>query len=152
MIEFRLADAKDVSAISALTCVAVRAVNSKDYSSQEVENACARFSPEYFSDRMRFRIFYVAEFGCQIIGQASYGDSKIHSLFVKPEFHRQGVGRELMKRLERAAAEAGVEVLSLSSSVFAHGFYQKLGYSSLREESDDLGLTYVMEKRLRQIN
>jgi ribosomal protein S18 acetylase RimI-like enzyme len=75
---------------------------------------------------------------------------KIHSLFVHPEFQGQGVGSKLLAKLELTATDAKTNVIWLSSSVAAKGFYAKFGYSLVRSENSSFGITFLMEKRLAQ--
>jgi GNAT superfamily N-acetyltransferase len=148
VILYSHADVNDAAAISELTRHVVRTVNSKDYTPQEIDHAFVKFSPEYFEDKIASRIFYIATLDHELVGQASFGEGKIHTLFVDPKFQGQGIGAELLTRLEIAALEAGIYDISLSSSVAAKGFYEKFGYSLLSVENSLAGVTYLMEKRL----
>jgi putative acetyltransferase len=148
VISYLVAAVEDAAEISALTRHVIRFVNAKDYKPQEVEHACTKFSAEYFNGKITSRIFYKATLGQEIVGQGSFGEGKIHTLFVHPKFHGQGIGTELLTKLEIAALEAGIYDISLSSSVAAKGFYEKFGYSLLSVENSQAGVTYLMEKRL----
>jgi putative acetyltransferase len=123
-------------------------VNSKDYTAQEVEYACTKFSPDYFRDKIESRVFYKATLDNKIVGQASYGEGKIHTLFVHPEFQGQRIGVTLLAKLEITAFDAKAFDILLSSSVVAKGFYEKFGYSLLNTENSQAGITYLMKKQL----
>ena len=150
MISFDPASVEDAAEISALTRHVICTVNSKDYSTEEVELACDLFSLEYFSTRMTSRIFYKVTLDNEIIGQASFGDGKIHSLFVHPQFQGRGIGSKLLAKLELAAIEKKTTDIFLSSSITAKGFYEKFGYLLVRSESSPFGTTFLMEKQLVQ--
>jgi putative acetyltransferase len=150
VISFLVAAVEDAAEISALTRHVIRFVNAKDYTQQEVEHACTKFSPEYFGSKLTSRIFYKATLGQEMVGQGSFGEGKIHTLFVHPKFQGQGIGAKLLDKLEIAAFGSGIYEISLSSSVAAKGFYEKFGYSSLGAENSPAGVTYFMKKRLLQ--
>ena len=60
----------------------------------------------------------------------------VESLFVKEEFRKQGIGSELIKRLEDWARETYgnyvVEIVCLSNNIEAIKFYNKMGYNSVK--------------------
>lgn len=88
----------------------------------------------------RYRIF-VAEKDGAVIGFVSTVESlalnlpggyiHVNALAVLPEFRRCGIGKQLMERVETAAAARGVSQISLASGfkrTEAHAFYEHLGY------------------------
>lgn len=54
----------------------------------------------------------------------------------------QGLGIGLVRALEAAAAEAGVEVVYLAAQQHAVGFYDRLGYTAYGEVFDDAGIPH----------
>lgn len=148
MIGLDVASVEDAAAMSALTRHVIRVVNAKDYTPQEVDHACEKFSPEYFESKIACRIFYKATLADEIIGQASFGDGKIHTLFVHSQLHGQGIGAKLLAKLEIAAFDAKIFKILVASSVAAKGFYEKFGFSTLGIENGPFGVTFAMEKFL----
>jgi GNAT superfamily N-acetyltransferase len=62
---------------------------------------------------------------------------EIAGLVVDKEFHRRGVGRDLVKQVERWALEHGVTQSSVRCQTFrveAHQFYESLGYSQTKTQ------------------
>lgn len=62
------------------------------------------------------------------------GYIKVNGLAVLPEFQRCGIGKMLMKRVEKLAAERKISLIGLASGfqrVGAHEFYERLGYQKL---------------------
>ncbi len=75
-----------------------------------------------------------------------YGD--IIELYVRPEYRKQGIGKQLMEEVERFFRDKGIEYLSLGCSTFnkdALDFYENFGfvnrqsllYKSLQHEKSD---------------
>lgn len=76
--------------------------------------------------------------------------AKIQRLAVLPEFRGQGVGRFLMKELERQARLAGLSSCILDAQCHAEAFYNRLGYSTVSDQPfEDAGIMHVrMSKTL----
>lgn len=98
--------------------------------------------------------FFVAEENQLPIGfmgiQSNCPDNhstKIHKLYVLPEIHGKGIGRELINVAISEAKEIGNDRLVLNVNRFnnAVSFYQKLGFNILLEENIDIGNGYLME-------
>jgi GNAT superfamily N-acetyltransferase len=53
---------------------------------------------------------------------------KLQSLFVREDYHRQGVGRRLVERFERACEQEGAVAIKVQSTLYAVPFYLALGY------------------------
>ena len=66
----------------------------------------------------------------------------LNLLAVKPEFRKQGIGRELMNWLHVSAVTAGIETILLevrSSNRIARSFYNRLGYKGFQTISGYYG-------------
>ena len=63
--------------------------------------------------------------------------AEIGGLIVDERFHRQGIGRELVRRIEVWAAEHGAAQVSVrcrTTRPEAHQFYEKLGYQPAKTQ------------------
>jgi GNAT superfamily N-acetyltransferase len=63
---------------------------------------------------------------------------EIGGLVVDKNFHRRGVGRELIRRIEQWAAEHGVRQISVrckTTRLEAHQFYENLGYRPAKTQT-----------------
>jgi GNAT superfamily N-acetyltransferase len=69
-------------------------------------------------------------------------------MFVDPDYHRQGIGSQLLARIEQVAKDRGIFKLSLMTSIPAEGFYQKFGYVKTGEETNHMGRVILMSKEL----
>jgi GNAT superfamily N-acetyltransferase len=73
---------------------------------------------------------------------------EIAGLVVDERFHRRGVGRDLVKQVERWALERGAEQSSVRCRITrpeAHRFYESLGYSQTKTQ-------IVFRKSLSQLS
>jgi maltose O-acetyltransferase len=48
-------------------------------------------------------------------------------MFIDPEFHRLGIGREMIGHIQKNAPALGIEKLLIFVEPFAQGFYEKIG-------------------------
>ena len=132
-------------------------VNSKDYGMERVEEMAQDFTVEKlqktFNNRKKVFIALLDE---KVVGTAGlekswYSDDEywILTVFVKPENHGQGIGSELIKKIEEYAHTLPIKKLIIPASITAHGFYYKLGYryKDGKKEPNDEDM-YIMEKYL----
>jgi GNAT superfamily N-acetyltransferase len=52
------------------------------------------------------------------------------NVYAKPSFRSQGIGSQLIKRVQRDACEGGAELVFLWPSEASLGFYKRLGFES----------------------
>lgn len=147
-IDIRLAQDADASEISQIILAALYASNSRDYSPAVIARVSLSFSPQALLALIDTRQVFVALVEQKIIGTASLDGHVVRSVFVSPQQQGQGVGRLLMAAVERCAVEAGVEVLSVPSSLTAEGFYARLGFHTVRDIYHGEERTRVMERTL----
>jgi putative acetyltransferase len=144
----RDATADDAAAISALVQRTAQVSNRHDYSTEALAWIVANFAVEKIADRMRARHTFVCLLDGRIVGTIGLGGDRLRTLFVEPDLQGSGVGARLVAHLEAHARCAGVAELKLSSSLTARGFYERLGYRTIRLEAHDGVSTYLMAKAL----
>lgn len=71
---------------------------------------------------------FVAELDGEIVGVLRGRKDKLQSLFVRGDVHRQGIGRQLVDRFEKACVQQGSTKIILMSTLYAVPFYQAMGY------------------------
>jgi len=87
-------------------------------------------------ERESFRTTVAVENGAVIgYGTVHPDDGQIHAAFVDPEHTESGVGRRVLAELEALAHEAGTDELFVLSTPNAVGFYERIGYRSVGEET-----------------
>jgi len=112
-------------------------VNCADYGLDEMEDMAKRFQPEDIKQLAQCRHTLVALDKDQVVGTGSisndFSDEDsvfwVLTVFVNPDQHGRGIGRIIMENLETKAIGLGCKRLILPSSLTAHKFYMKLGYS-----------------------
>ena len=140
----RSAGPDDTAAISALVQRTVRISNGKDYPAQAIELIVANFAADKVGQRMAERDVFVCQQGDRVVGTIALGGDRLRSLFVDPELQQVGVGARLVAHLEAHARKVGVRELSLSSSLTARGFYERLGYRLIELQEHDGVSTFLM--------
>ena len=108
------------------------------------------YSPEgvrnfenFITDSTLYRMFvmgtyqlFVALDQDKIVGMITLRDSThISLLFVDEAYHRQGIGRSLIKYLtDYLVAEVGADRVTVNSSPYGVAFYHRLGFRDIRSE------------------
>jgi N-acetylglutamate synthase-like GNAT family acetyltransferase len=144
----RKATSKDATAISTIVVAALRVSNAKDYSSQIIDQVQQSFSPSQILSLLTLRQVYVASIGGHVIATGSLDGGTVRSVFVDPAYQRMGVGHRLMGAIESIAAQSGIRLLRVPSSITAEGFYYSLGFVKVRDEFHGDERTIIMEKLL----
>lgn len=146
--EIRRASDHDADDISRVILDALRQTNAKDYTLDIIARVELSFSPAAVKDLIDRRDVFVALLDNRLVGTASLDGQAVRSMFVAPDLQGQGVGRMLIKTVERHAIERGIAVLQVPATVTAEAFYAKLGFRSVREAFYGEERTIIMEKVL----
>ncbi len=64
----------------------------------------------------------------QVVGVLRGSPERLHSLFTRPDHHRQGIGRMLLTTFEKECEASGGQAIRLAATFYAVPFYQALGY------------------------
>lgn len=88
---------------------------------------------------------FVALDGKEIVGMVTLrNDTHISLLFVDERYHRQGIGRALIRYLsDYLLTEVQASRVTVNSSPYGIGFYHKLGFRDLRPEEQKDGIIYT---------
>lgn len=147
----RKATDNDATAISRVIVAALRESNRQDYSATVIAQVTLSFSPSAILRLLAQRQVYVATLDKEVIATASLDQATVRSVFVAPTHQGQGAGRALMVAVESTAHSHGIRRLRVPSSITAEGFYQSLGYSTVRDEYHGEERTIIMEKSLTSL-
>ncbi len=144
----RAACLDDAAAISTLVQRTVRISNGKDYPANSIELIVANFAADKVGERMAERDVFVCQQGDRVVGTIALGGDRLRTLFVDPDLQHTGIGARLVDHLEAHARKGGVRELTLSSSLTARGFYERMGYRLIALEEHDGVSTFLMGKLL----
>ena len=112
-------------------------ITSQYYSPEYVASLIDHHSPTQLLAKADTQYIFVAMEDGKAIGTGSlanfgtlekpnyYGTA----IFVALEFHRKGIGRQIMQKVEEKALELGADKITVRAAVNAQLFYEKLGYT-----------------------
>ncbi len=88
---------------------------------------------------------FVALDGEKIVGMVTLrGDVHISLLFVEEKYHRQGIGRNLIRHLcDYLRTKGQASRVTVNASPYGVGFYHKLGFKDLGPEEQKDGIIYT---------
>lgn len=134
-ISYRRASIENVDAILNIIVRCMKEVNYKDYIDKQFNKYLSMFTREWITNIIETRHYYEAWYDGKIL--ASGGVSRDYSkdkqsyftaIFVNPDFHGLGVGKDLILFLEQDKWCIDSNLIEIPSSKSSHGFYYKLGY------------------------
>jgi putative acetyltransferase len=156
MLVIRPAVESDFGAIGRVFHDAVRQIAKRDYTEEQVR----AWSPgerdaAHWQRRTAKLEVRVAELESVVAGFIGFSHSGyIDLLFVRPEFVRRGIAKALLLDAERALGQLRVKTAWTEASLTARGFFQAMGYGTMREQSVCRGGVELrncrMEKTLTQ--
>ena len=94
---------------------------------------------------------YVAKMQNRIIGMIAFRDnSHIALLFVDKEYHKKGIARNLFEKAEKNCIQnnKNLEKITVNSSPYGVGFYEKVGFIKTAEEQVVEGLRFTPMSRV----
>jgi len=96
-------------------------------------------------DQLHFGLFEPGDrlVACAVAVKLSPTEARIRQMAVSPRRQRKGLGRRLLEELERDLRARGFETFLLNARKSAVEFYEKLGYTVVGEEFDDVTVPHV---------
>ncbi|MBW2981995.1 GNAT family N-acetyltransferase [Candidatus Woesearchaeota archaeon] len=89
----------------------------------------------------------------KILGISGLKENQVRKFYVNPRYQGKGVGRKLMDNLEKIAKKRKIKKLISHSTLYAEGFYKKLGFKRIKRITTNKNNIkfdeIVMEKRLK---
>ena len=158
MIEIKEYDNKYAQEMSKIIIQNLLEVNSKDYGLEFVKKSVKDFTPEEIKKIFpkRTKVFVALEDN-KVIGTAGLdkswynddGEYWILTVFVDIAHHKQGIGKMLIRELEKFALTISVKKLVIPASITGCEFYHKLGYEYANGKKElNKEKMYIMEKIL----
>lgn len=125
-------------------------VNSKDTPKHAIRFLYESYTPKNLIENAKEANMFILADKHKIYGTVSLMGNRISKLFVNPRYHRKGIGKKLMKYVEKFAQRKGIKKLRVRSSITAYGFYKKLDYVKVKKVSTKkLGSVIWMKKELQ---
>jgi GNAT superfamily N-acetyltransferase len=131
VLSYRPAVITDVDALSVLVTRVVRRFIVPDCTPEGAARLLESLAPEQFRARLADDYkYYIALYGDFLAGVVGLkGQSHLYHLFVDEDYFGQGLGTKLCTVcMGEAHARFGTTSFTVNSSVFASGFYSKLGF------------------------
>ena len=149
-MEFRLFQRTDAEEISALIRRSIKERDNSEYTLEQIDSLADYYTPDNFCLDRDKKMIYVCVDGSRTVGTATLRDDEVMAVFILPEYQRKGIGTRLMNMLENDAVRGGLYKVWLVAVLPAVDFYEKHGYSFVREKiHPSWGKGIVMEKTLR---
>jgi len=137
MISIRPFKETDAAAAGVLIADTYRRFNLADFSAGKQEEMLGPFAharstdPEHratIASVLQAEMVFVAMDGGELVGILRGRPDKLQSLFVRPDHHREGIGRLLVQAFEQECLQQGSTAVKLMSTLYAVPFYQAQGY------------------------
>lgn len=156
MIEIKEYEEKYAEEISDIVTRNLLEVNSKDYGIEFSKKHSEEFTVDKIKENFKSRTkVFVALENNTVVGTAGIakswynndGEYWILTVFVKPENHGQGIGKNLIYKIEECSEEIKAKKLVIPASITACEFYHKLGYNYINGKKElNEEKMYIMEK------
>ncbi|BAY24443.1 GCN5-related N-acetyltransferase [Calothrix sp. NIES-2100] len=131
-IFLRPAQPTDARVLSTIHIAAIKALPATFYSRQELlawRNYRDRPDGSNIFKLIKADNFWVAVVDDVVRGFASYIIDELIALYVHPKYQRQGIGRILVEHFCEQAREQGIDQVMTTASLYAEGFYSRLGFT-----------------------
>jgi GNAT superfamily N-acetyltransferase len=116
----RLFKEKDARKVSHLISRCLNEILSREFTHEQLKFFHRRFTPSGLRKIATQSAVFVAVSGDRILGTASLEGDRVRAVFVNPSFHRQGIGRLLMKHVEDEARRRNLTACTLHSKSPGH--------------------------------
>lgn len=153
-IHVRQAVEADAAGLAEVNVRSIREVCGKDYADPDhLDRWCANKTPENFRT-------WIAEPDSRVlaglvddrlagIGMIDLEKGYVHMLYLVPEALGHGLGKAMLKEMERLAREHGHTKLELHATITARTFYEAQGFRNLAQIEKHGYPSFHMEKALR---
>ncbi|MEH2149641.1 GNAT family N-acetyltransferase [Nostoc sp.] len=135
-ISLRPAQEIDAWALSAIHIAAIKALPTTFYTQKELlawRNYRDKPDGSNILKSMKAESFWVAIEGDVVIGFASFIIDELIGLYVHPKYQGKGIGRALVQHFCDEATEQGIDKVITTASLYAEGFYLRLGFTAIQK-------------------
>ena len=131
-MEVRKAKTEEAQAIIDLHVDTVRRINSRDYSTDQIDFWIGKRKVEITEAMIKAKEYYVAvdETG-HVFGMGHMKDNNITGLYVSADHQQEGIGSAILGRMEKDAMQNGAVMMEIESTLTAAPFYLRKGYHEI---------------------
>jgi predicted N-acetyltransferase YhbS len=151
----RQATAADDQSISDIICEGYRFLAEPDgIADEQVAELVRLHGVERAAEIRALWECLVAEEDGRVVGLIAFSEDEIQNLWVRPSFHRCGLGSALFRVAENAIQDAGQPLLRVCTTGYGRPFYEAMGMTFVGKRRIDCGpmeggKVTVLEKRSR---
>jgi GNAT superfamily N-acetyltransferase len=128
----RKANVDDAERIIDLHLDTVRRVNSADYTPAQIDAWLGKRKVETTRAMIRQGLYYVCALeNGTLCGFGCLQRNELLGLYVSADRLRQGIGSQLLARMEADAVQAGHEEMAMEATLTAVPFYRSKGYAEV---------------------
>ncbi|MEH2202383.1 GNAT family N-acetyltransferase [Nostoc sp.] len=141
-ISLRPAQETDAWVLSAIHIAAIKALPATFYTEKELlvwRNYREKPDGSNILKSIKVETCWVAIEGDAVIGFASFIVDELIGLYVHPKYQGKGVGRALVQHFCDEAIEQGIDKVITTASLYAEGFYLRLGFTAIQRAPHYLG-------------
>jgi len=124
---------RDAAAVSELIIENLKTVNIRDYSKELIDILSSYKTPKQVIESAGKSEAFVAVKRGSIVGVAMLRGNKIVNMFVQTQAQGRGIGRSLIKRIEKQAKKMRISELLVDATITAVGFYTRCGYQVVKK-------------------
>jgi len=147
--KFKQEDAEEVSKIIKKNLLKI---NNVVYPKKTIDVLLEDTIPQSIIEKSKTRNYFIAIESDKIWGIGGYKEDEIHTFFVAPERHREGIGLKLLTKVLEEARKEGIKTLNCASTPYAEVFYASAGFERIEAKivnyhNEDLKII-IMRKKL----
>jgi len=102
------------------------------YPKKIIDFFCRRNTPSKIIEKSKEIDLFVAVENNKILGINGLKQNQVRKFYVNPRYQKKGVGKKLMKNVENIARKRKINKLIVHSSLYADGFYKKMGFKRIK--------------------
>lgn len=109
--------------------------NAKYYQNQQIQEWLSLINVKNIKDQLENTSWIIIRNGDAIVGFAQYSieEKELYQIQVDPEVQGGGYGKELYEYIEKDFKQNDITQISLFSTLNAVGFYEKLGFKTVKK-------------------
>ncbi|BAT54367.1 Acetyltransferase, GNAT family [Nostoc sp. NIES-3756] len=141
-ILLRSAQEADAWMLSAIHITAIKALPTTYYTHEELlawRNYREKPDGTSILKHLQLETLWVAAKGDHVLGFASYIVDELIALYVHPRYQGRGIGRALVEHFCEQARQQGLDKVITTASLYAEGFYLRLGFIAIQRAPHQLG-------------